>query len=185
MTISLESKRNIYKILIKTNTPFIDDDFSSSYTSTNFPFLNSIWNLSEMPSEDSRYSNAEGDIHQHMINNSDWDFDYLFEKRLKLYDDDTIFIKFSEAVISPSYRKNYMEIVGLVVEINDILEKDKLQLSIYEYAENGFPIYKIFPKEEVEYIPLEIKKNATIFIVQKHSENIQHPIEKYSEYFLL
>ena len=185
MTISLESKRNIYKILIKTNTPFVDNDFSSSYTSTNFPFLNSIWNLSDMQSEDSRYSNAEGDIFQHMINNDDWDFDYLFEQRLKLYDDDVIFIKFLETVISPLYRIDDIEIVGLVFEINNILEKDKLQLSIYEYAENGFPIYKIFPKEEVEYIPLEIKKNTTIFIVQRKSENIQHLTEKYSEYFLL
>lgn len=185
MTISLESKRNIYKILVNTNTPFVDDDYSGSYTSTNFPFLNSIWNLSDMPSEDSRYTNAEGDIFQHMINNNDWDFDYLFEHRLKLYDDDTIFIKFTETVISPKYRNNDMEIIGLVIEINNILEKDKLQLSIYEYAENGFPIYKVFPKEEVEYIPIEIKKNTTIFLVQKYSESIQHIAEKHNEYFLL
>lgn len=184
MTISLESKTNIYKVLIKTNTPFVDDDYNG-YTNSNFTFLNSIWDLSNMPSEDSRYPNAEGDIYQHMVNNNDWDIDYLFEKRLKIYEDDSIFITFLETVISPTYRSNDMEIIGLVVEINNILEKDKLQLSIHEYAENGFPIYKVFLKEEVENIPLEIKKNTIIFLVQKHTEDIQHITKKYSEYFLL
>jgi hypothetical protein len=30
-----------------------------------------------MPSTDSRFQNAEGDIWQHMVNNSDWDYQYL------------------------------------------------------------------------------------------------------------
>ena len=157
MVISLESKKSIYKILIQTKTPFIDDDYNG-FTNTNFTFLNSIWNLSEMPSEDARYTNAEGDIYQHMINNNDWDFNYLFEDRLKLYESDEIFIKFLETVISPTYRENDLEIIGLVVQVNNILEKDKLQLSIHDYAENGMSRYKLFPKEEVENIPLDIKK---------------------------
>lgn len=184
MVISLESKKSIYKILIQTKTPFIDDDYNG-FTNTNFTFLNSIWNLSEMPSEDARYTNAEGDIYQHMINNNDWDFNYLFEKRLKLYETDEIFIKFLETVISPTYRENDLEIIGLVAQINSILENDNLQLSIYEYAENGIGIYKLFPKEEVENIPLDIKKNSIIFFVQKALEDIQHLTKGLKEYFLL
>ncbi len=182
--ISLESKKSIYKILINTNTPFIDDDYSG-FKSTNFTFLNSIWNLSEMPSEDSRYSTADGDIFQHMVNNSDWDLDYLFEERLKLYDSDEIFIKFLETIISPTYRENELEIIGIVVQINSILETDKLQLSIYDYTEKGIPSYKIFPKEEVENIPVDIKKNTIIFFVQKALEDIQYLTNGVKEYFLL
>ncbi|MGM1020416.1 MAG: hypothetical protein ACQEXV_07705 [Bacillota bacterium] len=33
-----------------------------------------------MPSTDSRFKTASGDIWQHMINNSDWDEVYLYEK---------------------------------------------------------------------------------------------------------
>ncbi|WP_121616010.1 hypothetical protein [Virgibacillus halodenitrificans] len=36
-------------------------------------FLNRIWNLEKIPSTESRFHNAVGDIWQHMINNSDWD----------------------------------------------------------------------------------------------------------------
>jgi ABC-type multidrug transport system ATPase subunit len=184
MTISLDSKKSIYRILIQTNTPFIDDNYNG-YSSTNFEFLKNIWNLSGMPSEDSRYSDAEGDIYQHIINNNDWDIDYLFEQRLKLYEDDKNFIKFLETVISPIYRSTDMEIIGLVVQINDILDKDRLQLSIYEYAENGLPIYRVFAKEDVENIPLEIKKNTIVFLVQRYSEDITHLTNKYNSYFLL
>lgn len=38
-------------------------------------FLGRIWDLSDMPSNDRRYANASGDIHQHRINNLDWDED--------------------------------------------------------------------------------------------------------------
>ncbi|MNW60120.1 hypothetical protein D3C74_380790 [compost metagenome] len=43
-------------------------------------FVNRIWDLNSIPSTDSRFKTASGDIWQHMINNSDWDEVYLYEK---------------------------------------------------------------------------------------------------------
>jgi hypothetical protein len=40
-------------------------------------FLKRVWDLSQMLSTDSRFSNAEGDIWQHIVNNDDWSLSYL------------------------------------------------------------------------------------------------------------
>lgn len=47
-------------------------------------FLKRIWDLSSMPSTDRRFKDVEGDIYQHMINNSDWEYDYLLYQYLDL-----------------------------------------------------------------------------------------------------
>ncbi|MFP3409426.1 hypothetical protein SB757_32940, partial [Pseudomonas sp. SIMBA_065] len=41
-------------------------------------FLSRIYDLESMPSTDSRYENAIGDIWQHRINNYDWEDDWIF-----------------------------------------------------------------------------------------------------------
>ncbi len=41
-------------------------------------FLSRIWDLTAMPSTDRRYGDAAGDIHQHRVNNYDWDADWVF-----------------------------------------------------------------------------------------------------------
>jgi AbiJ N-terminal domain 3 len=48
------------------------------------PFLQRVWPLSQMPSRDSRFNNAEGDIWKHMVNNSDWTDSELLYERLKI-----------------------------------------------------------------------------------------------------
>lgn len=41
-------------------------------------FLARLFDLRSLPSRDNRYDNAYDDIHQHMVNNSDWDIDWLY-----------------------------------------------------------------------------------------------------------
>src|SRR5689334_13502456 len=66
-------------------------------------FVGRIWPLSSMPSTDSRFKDAHGDIWQHMINNNDWEEEYLLTEYLELLtcDDDT-FIQFTELSIHPT-----------------------------------------------------------------------------------
>jgi hypothetical protein len=47
-------------------------------------FLRRIWPLNSMPSTDTRFNNAEGDICQHMVNNCDWTSAELLEKLTSL-----------------------------------------------------------------------------------------------------
>ena len=42
-------------------------------------FLKRIYNLKELPSFDSRFDDAEGDILQHTVNNNDYEDGWVFE----------------------------------------------------------------------------------------------------------
>jgi len=59
-------------------------------------FLSRIFDLSKLPSYDSRFSNAWGDISQHRIYNYDWDDDWVFsDRRLNLlHCGDEVFLNF-------------------------------------------------------------------------------------------
>ncbi len=65
-------------------------------------FLENIWDLEGMPSTDDRFLNASDDIHQHMINNYDWEMDHLYENILDvMYISDGMFITLLETLAYP------------------------------------------------------------------------------------
>lgn len=105
-------------------------------------FLNRIWNLDSMPSTDYRFKTAAGDVWQHMVNNSDWDDVYLFEKYLELMiATDELFVKFIEQVVHPLVRPQVEQ--GEYIEaINKHLVHDGFSLILAENI-SGFPVYKI------------------------------------------
>jgi hypothetical protein len=81
-------------------------------------FLSRIWNVDRMPAVDTRFHNARGDIIQHMYNNDDWDFEYLFETYLDIFNlPDESFILFVEQSVHPQVRKNHQ------AEYVDIINK--------------------------------------------------------------
>jgi hypothetical protein len=59
-------------------------------------FLSRLFDLSSLPSEDSRFKDAAGDIWQHRVNNLDWDSDWVFyDRRFNLLNaDDDVFLGF-------------------------------------------------------------------------------------------
>ena len=86
-------------------------------------FLRRAWNLRELPSEDGRFENAERDIWQHMVNNSDWTTEYLYVERLSILDcPDAQFIRFLEAVLHPLVRRSEEEQQQYASLINSRLE---------------------------------------------------------------
>jgi hypothetical protein len=74
-------------------------------------FLSRIFDLTSLPSYDSRFSNAEEDIWQHCINNFDWSLDWVYsDPRFRLYaSDQDIFLKFISEVLHPIARKDDAE----------------------------------------------------------------------------
>jgi very-short-patch-repair endonuclease len=91
-------------------------------------FLKRIWSLDSMPSSDSRFSNATGDIFQHVVNNRDWDIYYLLDTYLGLLKgSDDQFLHFLEEVVHPVVRQEN-EQVNLVELINGHLIHDNYQL---------------------------------------------------------
>ncbi|MGJ5813683.1 TIR domain-containing protein [Paludibaculum fermentans] len=106
-------------------------------------FLKRVWSLSQMPSTDSRFENAEGDIWQHMVNNDDWSYSDLLNNRLDLLScEDETFIGFVEMCVHPILRLD-AEVQAETVEIfNSLLGPDGLTL-IEDTHISGRPVYKV------------------------------------------
>ena len=128
-------------------------------------FISEIWDLRRMPSEDSRYADAEGDFYQHLINNDDWDIDYVFLQRLRIAEDDgdAKFIAFIETLLKPKHKSNADEIIKFVLIIDPYLEKEGLKLAIQDYDNNNAPVYKIYENAAVALLPPKTKQNSIPF----------------------
>ncbi|MCU7693854.1 caspase family protein [Haoranjiania flava] len=105
-------------------------------------FLNRIFDLSKMPSFDSRFDNAYDDIHKHRIMNYDWEDDWVFTDRRfnLLHCEEEIFLKFLSLTINPVSRTDD-EGVGQLIEIyNRNLSESGIEF--YEKSKiAGKPIY--------------------------------------------
>lgn len=109
-------------------------------------FLKKIFYLEKLPSTDSRFNyneNAEADIYQHRINNSDWDDDWVYEDdRLDLIKGpDELIIRFLEEIIHPIARPDQKEISSLVDLFNNYLQHDGYQFIENETISN-ISVYK-------------------------------------------
>lgn len=105
-------------------------------------FLERTWNLSDMPSTDSRFKSASGDIWQHMVNNDDWTEHYLFFSYLDINQlPEKCFLHFLEQIVHPIVRtpETQLEFVNI---INSYLVHDAYRLEAVEQI-SGFPLYKV------------------------------------------
>lgn len=114
-------------------------------------FLKRIYNLKDMPSDDSRYENAEQDIWQHTVNNPDYPDCWIFEDaRFNLQNgEDEDYLKFLREVFHPAvrYEKGYWK--EFLAEINRLLQVDGYELYPADKMSNR-DIYdwRVFRKEE-------------------------------------
>lgn len=98
------------------------------------PFLERIWNIREMESTDNRFSDAAGDIQQHMVNNYDWTDEYLLITRLNvLHYGDDIFLNFLEQAVHPLVQSDQEYVSRLVADINEHLLQDSYRLELGQY----------------------------------------------------
>jgi hypothetical protein len=96
-------------------------------------FLERIWDLSDMPSTDSRFPNAAGDIWQHRVNNpQDWENDWVFtDDRFDLmHGDDATLLRFLCEMVHPAVRPSREEARQLVARFNEILAGDGWSLAV-------------------------------------------------------
>jgi AbiJ N-terminal domain 3/Abortive infection C-terminus len=88
-------------------------------------FLERLYDLKSLPSFDSRFKTADGDIWQHCENNSDWERDWIFgDSRFNLLgctDDD--FLKFLCEMVHPVVRRDSAEASTVVGFFNEQLQK--------------------------------------------------------------
>jgi len=88
-------------------------------------FLSRLYDLQALPSHDSRFKDAAGDIWQHRFNNDDWDQDWVFsDERFSLTDGATEqFLRFLCEVVHPVVRPDREEAVKLVSHFNEQLRQ--------------------------------------------------------------
>ena len=105
-------------------------------------FLNRLYDLSKMPSTDSRYANAAGDILQHRDSFLDWDDDWVFhdERFNFLWGPDTELLRFLCETVHPLVCSDGSDIRTMVEEYNRNLRLDGWEL--YRESEiSGRPVY--------------------------------------------
>lgn len=106
-------------------------------------FLSRLYDLTQLPSLDRRFSNAASDIHQHTVNNSDWDANWVFyDRRFNLlHASDSDFIRFLVETVHPIVRSDPDEARAMVGAFNKHLAADRWAL-VEAQAISGRPIFE-------------------------------------------
>ena len=161
MSITREQRFEIYKAVND-----LGSIWGQSGTLDNVQFLNRIWNLRLMSSSDPRFKTAAEDAKKHLIDNDDWDDDYVFLDRFKLLDcSEEEFLKFLNVIISIEVRGNENEVERYVSVIESLLPKE------YEIIETtgkkGLIIHSVLRKNKdnagEEQYPIGINPNDIPF----------------------
>ena len=105
-------------------------------------FLRRIYDLESMPSYDSRFEDAAGDIWQHRVNNYDWDDDWVFsDDRFELtHGDDEILLRFLCESLHPVVRSDATEVERFSQLFNQFLINDGFQL-VVKTRLSGKPVF--------------------------------------------
>lgn len=105
-------------------------------------FLSRLYQLNAMPSRDSRFADAGGDIWQHRVNNLDWDDDWVFhDARFGLMggDDETL-LAFLCETIHPVVRPDSEEAERIRQLYNQHLRNDGFQI-VEKTRMSGKPVF--------------------------------------------
>lgn len=120
MTITREKRLEIYRAITALGRVW-----GQSGQIDRVQFLNKIWELRLMSSSDPRYKTAAEDAKKHLIDNDDWDDDYVFLDRFKLLDcSEEEFLKFLNVVISSEVRNDEYEVEKYISIIGSLLPKE-------------------------------------------------------------
>lgn len=93
-------------------------------------FLARLYDLEALPSRDNRYRTASGDIYQHMVNNWDWEDDWVFDDdRFQLRNgSDETFLNFLAETVHPIVRDDPDAAAAMVTAYNDTLRRAGYEL---------------------------------------------------------
>ena len=113
-------------------------------------FLKRTWPLSQMPSTDFRFKDAEGDIWQHSVNNNDWTDSELLWHRLNIGEiPDEQFARFLEARVHPLVCPEHEQLEFWVLSFNEELKNDRFVMRKASEI-SGRPIYRVLPMDHID-----------------------------------
>jgi len=134
-TITEVTRRGIIDFFVASETPW--------YGRLNdVEFLSRVYDLTKMPSTDSRIRTARGDISQHRISWQDWTDDWIFtDSRFNLMGaSDEDFLRFLCETIHPVVRPDSKDARALASEYNSYLRPDGWQL-VESKQISGKPVF--------------------------------------------
>lgn len=191
--LELNTKNTLLSFLIN----FIDENNVLPADERLLELLGKFWDIDQLPSDDPRFSEARGNIWQHMINNDDWTSRELLTSKLKLSKlSDGQVISFAEEIFDfiPSEAKNdFIHRLSLCLtdyfiiekDENPILQRSKIRLTEKQsfigmpinVTDNKIPIYKpestieIYPCFSLRYNGWDDYSNKTTFDLQYNQSN--------------
>ncbi|MBU5306875.1 hypothetical protein KQI18_03660 [Clostridioides mangenotii] len=156
-------------------------------------FLKRLYDLNNMSSKDTRYSDAEGDIRQHTIND-DYPFCWVFEdERFGLKDGtDEEYLKFICEIFHPAVRIEKEHWKEFYDKVNQLLKNDMYELYPSEKISNrDVYSWRIFsPEENNMFIPYslrnekDIKKKKLVLSIKRNVRNqIYQLLERYNNVY--
>ncbi|QOX63907.1 hypothetical protein FRZ06_11475 [Anoxybacterium hadale] len=197
--ISEITKRDIFDLFrngIEIDNFFVTEKVSYLYFGglEEIEFLQRLYDLKSMPSLDPRFSDAEGDIRQHTVNNDDYQFCWVFEdERFQLKNgSDEIYLKFLCGIFHPVVRSEKGYWKEFLSEINRLLQNDGYELYPAEKISKrdvyGWRIYQ--PGESNIFIPFSQRnaeakkeKKITLSIKLNARNQIYQLLEKYNNIY--
>ncbi|MBA0883935.1 abortive infection family protein [Flavobacterium undicola] len=146
-------------------------------------FLSRMYDLEKLPSSDSRFINAIGDIWQHRINNpNDWDDNWVFnDSRFNLLNcDDSNFLNFLCEMIHPIVRIDSLDVNRLLQIFNENLKEDNYEI-VEKTKISGKPIFvgrlKITGKESLINKGIDLKRMLNAEYVTQQINLMESSIE--------
>lgn len=188
-SISKITKRDIYD-LFKYGIDFYEIQIEYPYHGRleEYDFLKRLYKLEEMPSLDSRYSDAEQDIWQHTVMHNDYDQCWIFEdERFSLKEgDDEEFLTFLCEIFHPEVRIEGASWRNFLDRVNDLLKCDGYELyparkisgrDVYQWRvfipDTVFEPFSIRHWGETEYDNLAVCQDARYQIYRAIEHNDQ------------
>lgn len=130
-TITAITRRDIFDLL---EIGIVEEESESKYSyfsmrEEEVDFLGRLFDLDSLPSTDSRFKNARGDIWQHTVNNNDWDGMWVKEDSRFLggCSDETL-LNFLAELFHPIVRNDKLPWQKLLEAINELLKADGFEL---------------------------------------------------------
>jgi hypothetical protein len=146
-------------------------------------FLARLFDLKSLPSRDSRYNNAYDDIYQHMVNNNDWDIDWIYsDPRINLlHCEDELFLKFLSMSVHPRVRTISEEVSKLIEIYNKHLDADGFEIAQTDEI-SGKPVFsgrqKAIGQAHLVAKKVEIKKYLNTGYVNSKINTMTDAIHK-------
>lgn len=126
-------------------------------------FLARLFDLKSLKSRDYRYTNAYDDIYQHMVNNNDWDDDWIYsDPRINLsHCEDETYLNFLAMTVHPRVRTDTDEVTKLTDIYNKHLDADGFEIAQTDEI-SGKPVFtgrqKIIGQSHLTAKKVEIKR---------------------------